>query len=96
MKNVPEIIFGWCFTFDAVYSSNVGFMYMRYYPSKHVYIGPLTVFSGHRGIPAPRRPASGGGIENWQQEKLSICWRLIFIHVLITNKGFRSNKLVLK
>ena len=30
MKNVPEIIFGWCFTFDAVYSSNVGFMYMRY------------------------------------------------------------------
>ena len=59
MKNVPEIIFGWCFTFDAVYSSNVGFMYKRYYPSKHVYIGPLTVFSGHRGIPAPRRPARG-------------------------------------
>ena len=90
MKNVPEIIFGWCFTFDTVYSSNVGFMYMRYYPSKHVYIGPLTVFSGHHGI------RQGGGIENWQQEKLSICWRLIFIHVLITNKGFRSNKLVLK
>ena len=28
MKNVPEIIFGWCFTFDAGYSSNVGFMYI--------------------------------------------------------------------